>query len=124
MGKRWGKALFRNLYYFSAEFRNHNWNDFFGDLRQDQEPYIEAELRKSYADPRRGGPEPYFYSIFPATMSAAACASFLRHTTLPITERDYYLSKLFQFLYVPLELKFLLPDNETDVCERLEEFLV
>jgi hypothetical protein len=56
-------------------------------------------------------------------MTPAACASFLRHTTLPIVERDYYLSKLFQFLYLPLELRFQLGSAEEEIRERLEQFL-
>jgi hypothetical protein len=113
--------LFHNIYSSCKSFRDHNWNDFFGDLRQDQEPYIEAELRRSYANPL--GPEPYFYRILPVTLTPESCESFLRSTNLPIGARDYYLSKLFQFLYLPLELKFLLEDDATEVSKRLEEFL-
>ena len=115
--------MFHNIYYFCKSFRNHNWNDFFGDLRQDQEPYIEAELRRSYAPPSQPGPEPYFYRILPVTLTPGSCDSFLRSTSLPITARDYYLSKLFQFLYLPLVQKFLLEDHPTEVSERLAEFL-
>jgi hypothetical protein len=115
--------LFHNIYYSCKSFRNHNWNDFFGDLRQDQELYIEAELRRSYAKPHPPGPEPYFYRILPVTLTPGSCESFLRSTSLPIAARDYYLSKLFQFLHLPLVLKFLLEDDPTEVSERLEEFL-
>ena len=117
-----GRTLFRNIYFFCKPFRNHNWNDFFGDLRQDEELYIEAELRRSYATP--SGPEPYFYRILPVTLTPESCDSFLRSTSLPITARDYYLSKLFQFLYLPLVQKFLLEDHPTEVSERLAEFQI
>jgi hypothetical protein len=115
--------LFRNIHFSSKSFRNHNWNDFFGDLRQDKEPYIEAALRRSYADPRGPGPEPYFYKILPVTLTPESCESFLRSTSLPIAARDYYLSKLFQFLHVPLVLKFQLENDPSQVSEPLEEFL-
>jgi hypothetical protein len=115
--------LFRNIYFSSKSFRDHNWNDFFGDLRQDEEPYIEAALRRSYADPREPGPEPYFYKILPVTLTAESCESFLRSSSLPIAARDYYLSKLFQFLHVPLVLKFGLENDPTQVSKPLEEFL-
>lgn len=42
---------------------------------------------------------------------------------LPITERDYCLSELFQFLYVPIKIRFSLEDSETDVREKVQEFL-
>jgi hypothetical protein len=113
--------LFRNIYFSSESLRDHNWSDFFPDLRQDRELYIEAELRRGYAD--TAGPEPYFYSILPLTLTPASCASFLKSSTLPITARDYYLSKLFQFLYLPLEMKFPLEADASAVVERLVEFL-
>jgi hypothetical protein len=113
--------LFQNIYFFSESFRDHNWSDFFRDLRQDPELYIQAALRRGYAD--TAGPEPYFYSILPLTLTPASCASFLKSSTLPITARDYYLSKLFQFLYLPLGLKFPLEGGSTAVVERLQEFL-
>src|SRR5713101_1649334 len=110
--------MFRNLYFFSPNFRNHNFSDFFDDIREDSEVYLEAALKEGYAD---GGLEPYFYSILPLTMSPESCASFIRaNPQLPITERDYYLSKLFQFLYVPIKIRFSLEDGETDVREKVQ----
>jgi hypothetical protein len=114
-----GRTLFRNLYYFCPPFRDHNWSDFFDDLRQDKESYIEGQLREAS---HGYGPEPYFYSIFPVTLRPESCESFLKSTDLPITARDYYLSKLFQFLYVPLEVNFPLEDRD-DIRKSLEEFL-
>jgi len=111
--------LFRNLYSFCQPFRDHNWNDFFHDLRQDKEDYIERQLEDGY---HGDGPDPYFYSAFPVTLSPPACESFLRFTNLPVTARDYYLSKLYQFLYVPLQIKFQL-DHRDSVSETLKEFL-
>jgi hypothetical protein len=113
--------LFRNIYFSCKSFRNHNWSDFFDDLRQDEEEYIEAALRRGYAEPL--GPEPYFYTILPLTLTPESCEGFLKSTSLPITARDYYLSKLFQFLYLPLTLKFPLEADTTEVSKRLEEFL-
>lgn len=117
--------MFRNLYLFDQAFRDHNWNDFFDDLRQDKESYIEAQLEMSYEE---GGPEPYFERIFPVTLNQESCASFMRSTSLPITDRDYYLSKLHQFLYVPLQFAanfdptFTREDHEA-MPERLARFL-
>jgi hypothetical protein len=115
--------LFRNIYFSCKSFRDHNWNDFSGDLRQDEELYIEAALRRSYANPREPGPEPYFYKILLVTLTPESCESFLRSSSLPIAARDYYLSKLFQFLHVPLVLKFRLENDPTQVSKPLEEFL-
>lgn len=114
--------MFSNIYFFDQSFRNYNWSDFFGDLRQVGEPYIEAQLQSSYADPRGCELEPFFYSILPVTLLPGSCKSFLRSTSLPIVARDYYLSKLFQFLYVPLELKFMAKDGPK-ATECLEKFL-
>jgi len=86
--------MFRNLYFFSPDFRNHNFSDFFDNIREVSEVYIEAALQRSYQP--GNWLEPYFYSIFPLTMSPESCVSFLRaNPKLPITARDYYLSKLF-----------------------------
>lgn len=111
--------MFHNLYPFCKPFRDHNWNDFFDDLQQDKEDYIEQQLRDGYGG---DGPEPCFYYIFPLTLSPPACDSFLRSTNLPIVARDYYLSKLYQFLYVPLRIQFHL-DHRDSVPDKLKEFL-
>jgi hypothetical protein len=113
--------LFHNIYFSCRSLRDHNWNDFFDDLRQDQELYIEAELRRGYAS--SSGPEPYFYRTLPMTLTPKSCDSFLRITSLPIAARDYYLSKLFQFLYLPLTMRFRLEHDPSKVSEHLEEFL-
>lgn len=113
--------MFRNIYLFDQAFRDHNWNDFFDDLRQDKESYIEAELQRSYGD--AWGPDPYFERTLPVTLTRESCESFLRSTSLPISARDYYLSKLFQFLYSALLANSQLEHGETDVRERLEQFL-
>ena len=114
-------TLFRNIYFSCESFRNHNWNDFYGDLCQEKESYIEGELQRSHDDGT--WPEPYFDPIFPITLARESCESFLRSTSLPVTARDYYLSKLFQFLYLALVANFGLEHNETEVRERLERFL-
>lgn len=111
--------MFQNIYFSCQSFRDYNWSNFFDDLRQVGEAYIEAELRRSYDS---FGPEPYFYSILPVTLTPKSCESFLRSTNLPIAARDYYLSKLFQFLHLPLELKFHL-EYPTEISKLLEEFL-
>lgn len=101
--------MFQNLYFLSdPAFRNFNFSDFWSEsparapFESVPEEYIEARIRESYA-PDSKPPEPYFYSILPFTLSERCCKAFLRSNPgLPITERDYYLSKLFQFLYRPL----------------------
>jgi hypothetical protein len=112
-----GRTVFRNLYHFSQPFRDHNWSDFFADLRQAKEESIEYQLREE-----EHGPEPYFYSILPVTLRPETCEAFLRSTDLPVSAQDYYLSKLFQFLYVPLKERFPLADRE-ELIQPLEEYL-
>jgi hypothetical protein len=101
--------VFENLYFLSdTAFRNFNFSDFWADSATEtpfepvSEQYIEARIRDAYA-PDGEPPEIYFYSILPFTLSELCCKAFLRSNPgLPISERDYYLSKLFQFLYRPL----------------------
>ena len=108
---------FHNLY-FSAEFREHNFCDFFADGnpfgRIDPVPhsYIEGHLRLSFLPRPEGGLEPYFWQILPFTLSEKACRSYLRTQSLPADERDYYLSKLFQFIYTVLSTRYFAPDED------------
>ena len=101
--------MFQNLNFISGRvFRDFNFATFWSDsptgapFESVSEEYIVNVIHQSYAS-ERDPPEPYFYSILPFTLSAPCCGAFVRSNPgLPITERDYYLSKLFQFLYIPL----------------------
>lgn len=103
--------MFKNLYQQrDASFRDHNYSDFWngmggGDaVEKVSSDEIEVMLARSF-QPVSGRPyrfeglEPDFCPIILMTLSELCCESFLRsHAELPIEPRDYYLSKLFQFV--------------------------
>ena len=90
--------MFRNLYSL-PRFTDHNFNDSTGILHQEQGPG--PHVGEAFRIRRPYRPHPYLLSTLSCTLSPLCCASFLRaNPALPITERDYYLSKLFQFLRV------------------------
>jgi hypothetical protein len=121
--------VFRNLFYEDG-FLDYNYNDFFDDgdgfgrLESVTNAWIESCLRRSYRPGRlEGGLEPYFDRTLPTTLSPKSCQGFLRQTKLPIDERDYYLSKLFQFIYVTLDVRFELGFSANEVSKHLREIL-
>jgi DNA-binding Xre family transcriptional regulator len=116
--------MFINLYFSISALRNHNFCNLLQPLERVSEDYIVGHLKGSYRPRPHFGLEPYFDSLFEFTLSADCCASFVRaNPELPITTRDYYLSKLFQFLYEALVAAYGLDYQEWEVRERVEEFL-
>lgn len=121
------RRVFTNLWSDEA-FRDHNFSNFYADfpggrIEEVSHDWILASVRKSYED--RDGLEPYFDSILPYTLSPKCCASFLRaYSNLPVDQRDYYLSKLFQFIYLTLEVRFSLQGAaEMEVKEKVQDLL-
>ncbi len=122
--------MFHNLYFLSGRvFRDFNFSDFWADstgtpFESVTEVYIEHVIQESYASDSEP-PEPYFDSILPFTLSALCCGAFIRSNPgLPITNRDYYLSKLFQFLYIPLvESAHLTYGAADEIASQLSDFL-
>lgn len=89
--------------------------------------YIRGHLKQSYDQgPDSFDPiEPYFFNMMRCTLSTGSAAAYIRaHPGLPITVRDCILSKVFQFLYIPLEVRFNLPpEPDWDVRTDLETIL-
>lgn len=90
--------------------------------------WIAATLKRSFhPNPKRpgqlGGIEPYFDPILPMTFSMRCGISFIRaNPSLPISRRDFFLSKLLQFVIEALKAKF--GDERTgDMENRLHEIL-
>ena len=105
--------MFHNLYFLEPEFADFNFCDFLGRFEKVGELYVKARLEEQF---RREQIEPYFWPIIPLTLQSGSCGSFLRaHSGLPITDRDYYLSKLFQFLYLAITIGFALDFNGAEV---------
>ena len=106
--------MFINLYNLPGRsFLDHNFSDYLncgigndpirkvknGEIHEiiakSFEPHPNDKTKKCIGLPRK------FDSILKMTFSMACCDSFIRaNPSLPITPRDYYLSKLFQFLAV------------------------
>ena len=132
---------FTNLFRFSKSFRDHNFNVMFGYLSADTAEGIEGQFHPFFhpeGPPHWSDdfPEPYIQETLRFTLSAGCCASFFRtNPELPTVERDYYLSKLFQYIWVPLRVQFDLPvdrddreiyffgNNEEDPGPLIEELL-
>ena len=67
--------------------------------------------------------DPFYETLVDATLSSGASKAFVRaHPDLPIDERDYSLSKLFQFFYLPLTIRFI-RDHHYYIRIRLDEIL-
>ena len=120
---------FRNLS-FDEWFRDHNFSDFTGaelhpdgGINQCAYRWLESAIRESYQPGPFGHPDPEFSYIITLTLSPECCASFTRTTKLPINERDYYLSKIFQFIFLTLYIRFPDEPEWREVEERLVEFL-
>jgi hypothetical protein len=117
--------LFKNLYVLQIDdFADHNFGEL-GRFVPTEAAYIRAHLEYISDD---WGPEPFFLDMVRYTLSRGTAEAFIRtHPSLPITERDWALSKLFQLLYVPLEVRFGLPGVphvlDRDVQERIEQLL-
>ena len=116
--------MFVNLYVQEPDFGEHNFADFLDRIEPVEAIYIRKHIESSYSD-EHDPFEPYFFAMMRLTLSSGTAAAYIRtHPDLPITERDCRLSKLFQFLYVPLEIHFGLPESpEWETRVSLEELL-
>lgn len=94
---------FQNLYVLSKEFRDYNLSLMLDTLSYENEARLELLFNMAY------GPEsdfdPELEDLIECTLSKEACAGYMRRTREPIIERDYYLSKLYQFIWMPVAAK-------------------
>lgn len=101
-------------------FREFNFDDTLGRFEPVTSEYIRARIAESYREefPTALGPD--FVHTMRLTLSRGTGQAFFRaNPRLPATERDFYLSKWFQFLYVVLEVRYRLgaePEWETQVA--------
>lgn len=94
---------FKSLWW-NQQFQNHNFSSDLEDLTSES---IREAFRASYEELSK--PLPFLFSdIFPFTLSAHCCRSFLQRPGLPATAnpRDYYLSKLEQFLITIFAVRY------------------
>jgi hypothetical protein len=105
--------VFLNLYVLTpAEFRDFNYFDTLDRFETIPNEYFRNRVRESYLEEGRGAIEPAFLDGMRLTLGHGARQAFYRaHPTFPATERDYYLSKLFQFVYVVLDVRYGLTEK-------------
>ena len=104
----------------NEQFRNYNFGS---DLQQVTEAGLVEQLAEN-CDPNSSKLPPLFADIFPFTLSSACCQGFLSQPGLPHAPhpRDYYLSKLNQFLLMLFHRLFVVYD-ESVVEDSLRDFL-
>lgn len=90
--------MFTNLYRTSPEFQAHNYQKSGSEVRPVPDP--SPGVAEAFRIRRPYRPEPALIETLAFTMSPQCCKSFLRQSHFPVTARDYYLSKLYQFLLI------------------------
>ena len=90
---------FENLYRLVPLFEAHNWTTFLGRA----ERFDGHGLALTVGDAFKSGDlrelDPYWLDIIKSTLAPACCTAFFRTSPqLPFVERDYYLSKIFQYI--------------------------
>jgi hypothetical protein len=94
--------MFCNLYFQSRRFRNFNRTDWSGSIEGASESEMTRQIRGLYdGEP----PEPWFDSAIGCSLRPETAYAFLEAVELPVSQRDFQLSKLFQLLFVPLKIQ-------------------
>ena len=91
--------MFRNLFFQSRLFRDFNFTDCLGRVESVSNRSLSHQIRAAY---NAGPPDPCFVDTIALSLRMETSARFLKSVDLPLEPRDYLLSKLFQFLYLPL----------------------
>ena len=94
--------MFRNLYFQSPPFRNFNFTDCLERIEPVSERSLLRDIRVAYGS---GDVDPCFVDTVELSLRLETARRFLDHVSLPLEPRDFLLSKLFQFLYVPLTIQ-------------------
>jgi len=91
--------LFTNLLLKHDPFRDFNRTEFFDRMENVSGTEIADILFRAVTDPESDPLEPANLDIFASTLRPSCCAAFFRtYADLNAEIRDYYLSKLFQFV--------------------------
>jgi len=115
--------LFTNLYFASEPFRDHNWTDFFhGRVRRVPSAELERWTKRLMAASVEF--DLALLATIYFTLSAECYAGFRKdYPDLQLDRRDYLLSKLFQFLFVPITMRQNYSDSDGSLRRELETFL-
>jgi len=113
--------MFRNLFFQSQRFRDFNLTDCLGRVESMSDRSLRHEIRAAY---NTGPPDPCFVDTISFSLRMETAARFLKSVDLPLEPRDYLLSKLFQFLYLPLKIQNQLDEPDAlPLRRRLELWL-
>lgn len=118
-----GSDVFVNLYThpeLGEDFHRHNFDE--ASVRMSSPSGYVQEY--CWSLPPSRVPEPWVLSALSSTLSERCCRAFLEaHRGFPITARDYYLSKLYQF-FIPSALdEGMDPDHWASAPGNLEAWL-
>ena len=97
--------MFINLYRGSSRsaFKDYNFNYFFGELESVSDEDIAAQFRARIRNEDGWDPN-VLGATLEFTLSERVCESYFRDVVgIPATKRDFYLSKLFQFIALSIE---------------------
>src|SRR5213594_3858928 len=101
--------MFTNLCEIGV-FADHNFNASSGFLKRERDPSSSVAI--AFKIPRPHLPDSSLISTLSFTLSPRCCLSFLAGSPgLPVTDRDYFLSKLYQFLLFPCLEELPVPDH-------------
>lgn len=109
--------MFRNLFRQSADFRNYNHWEFPETFEPISEAYLREQVRRrfDFAEPL----DPTCKETFSHSLKRGSCELFRReHSRWPIIDRDYYLSKTFQFVFITLVEAFNLDEGDAYEVEQ------
>ena len=113
--------MFRNLYFQSRRFRDFNLNTMFDQVEAVPASYLAEVIGTAYDSEE---PDPYFTQTVEYSLRVEAARAYLHTVKLSLTPRDFLLSKLFQFLYVPLQIQDQLDAPDAlPLRRRLEHWL-
>jgi hypothetical protein len=113
--------MFVNLNFTSRPFKEYNWTDY-GDLRPVHLSALQRQTREhtiaSY------GFDSEFLATLKFTLSKRCMEGFIRDNPgLPIDHQDYSLSKLFQFIFEAIVMRFDFTDPDGTLSRELVQFL-
>lgn len=112
----------RNLYFQSRRFRDFNFTDCLERVESVSHHSLVRSIQRAYDDSEP--PDPCFDDTLVLSLRAETADAYRKRFRAPIENRDFLLSKLFQFLYDPLRIQNQLDEpGALPLRRRLELWL-
>src|SRR6266851_8715283 len=117
--------MFCNLYYSACGriFQDHNFTDYGGSLEKRSAKEVHHDALEAELTQPGGIVDPRYVATVRKTLSPECFASFMRTVDVPVTKRDYYLSKLFQFFVSALLFRCGFNEEAEESCRALAKML-